>query len=143
VVSVISPIEASPPSGTTGGGYFLSVTIEVRTGAVVQLKQLFSKPSQALFVMAKSVKREALTEYGQSSFCYGNPGLGDLKSDRRSISNFALASNGLVVGSPGETICPWSVETVVPYSSVRPYLSPLGKWLVFGIRSPEVVAGRL
>jgi hypothetical protein len=134
VVSLISPIEAAPPDGTTGGGYFLSITVNVQTNTVVHLNQLFTKSRSAFTTIKQYVEREAFRSLGKS-FCYGGAPQ-SIKPRSNSFSNYSLSSQGLVIGMSGETICPWFVETVIPYASLTPDLSHLGKWLIEGVRVP-------
>ena len=134
VVSVMSPINAAVPSGAATGGYFVSITVNVVSNSVVALPQLFAHPRPAYALLKKEVVRGCVKEYG-SYFCTGASQ--ELAPVSTSFRNFSLSGNGLVIGSDGETIAPFSVETIISYASIEPYLSPLGQWLITGVTAPR------
>ena len=135
VISVLSTIQTSAPSGAGIGGHFVSITIDPSNSQTVELKQLFAKSSRAYaFIQELVIKR--CVELRGSDDCSGAAQILPPKSS--SFRYFALTTKGLAVGINGEVVSSWAWETTVPYSSLRPYLSTFGKWLVAGVRFPRL-----
>ena len=150
VVSALIPTNKVFPGGTGGAAWF-SVTVVVPTGRQIKLLNLFARHRRGLAALADSVKRRILTLRGQTpsqrqqyqcvrrSFHFSPLGLKPLAPKSRNYRFFALTPKGLTVGfTQGQIaspVCgnPW---IIVPYSAIRPYLSPLGSTLTNGTRYP-------
>jgi hypothetical protein len=143
VVSALVPVREVLPGGT-GGDTWLSVTVRVPSGAPVGLRGLFSQPAQGLHSLASAVRRTVLAK--NSCVRASNRGPGRAINARgfaptpKNYRFFALTARGFAVGFPidqvGASSC-GGVQTTVPYSVVRPYLSKLGQRLVSGVRRPR------
>ena len=143
VVSALIPVRELLPGGT-GGATWLSVTVQVPSGAPVGIRGLFSQPAGGLRALASAVRKKVLAT--NSCIRASNRGPGRAINARgfaptaRNYRYFALTAEGFVVGFPidqvGGSSCS-SVETSVPYAVVRPYLNNVGQRLVAGVRRPR------
>lgn len=145
VVSALIPNTELYPGGTDSNGW-LGVTLQVPSGVPVTLTDLFEDPTSGLTVLAAATKtqllaanscvRNALQEpVNGASFATGfDPSV-------TNYADFALVADGLAVGFPSDgqiayPVC-GSPDAVVPYATLAPYLSALGKKLVAGVRAPR------
>jgi hypothetical protein len=143
VVSALIPVREVLPGGT-GGDTWLSVTVQVPSGAPVGLRGLFSQPDRGLRALASAVRRTVLAT--NSCVRASNRGPGRVINARgfaptpTNYRYFALTAQGFAVGFPidqvGASSC-GSVHATVPYRVVRPFLSNLGQRLVSGVRRPR------
>lgn len=132
VVSALIPALELYPGGD-GGQTWISTTIDVRTGRQVSLRELLANPPLALRLLARDWKSRlgspALRAYVAEDPDGYTPTFGHFR-------HFALTPAGLAFGFPQE---PGGrrFAAVLPYRLVRPYLSPLGRRLVAGVRRPR------
>ena len=147
VVSALIPVLQVAPGGT-GGGTWISVTVQVPSGAPVGIRDLFAEPSRGLKALAGEVKRKVLSTnscvrqsvineraFGLAYSVHGfDPSV-------RNYQYFALTARGLAIGFAQDQVGGSScgpVEATVPYDAVlRPYLSELGQKLIAGVRRPK------
>jgi hypothetical protein len=122
--------EAFP--GQHGGDGWLGVTVMVDTGTRVRIGDLFSNPSRGISALATAWK--ARIEASDAAPC--------LRIYRSAYTataahyhDFALTRDGLAVGAPEIEAC-YRLVAVVPYSTLRPYLSNFGARLVTSARRP-------
>jgi hypothetical protein len=137
VVSALIPVDEILPGGHEGG-YWLSVTVLVPSGARVRLPQLFANPRAAL----RAIARLAQSTLRRESSCVRQSLARDPLLERGfapSVANFrrfALTRRGLTIGFPiGQValgICN-RVQTTLPYVALRSRLSRLGRDLVAAI----------
>ncbi len=138
VVSAIIPIctRLSGQNGSCQG--FISVTVQVPSGRLVTIDDLFAKPRHGLSALAVAFRKRAAA-YGGCfrSFLRIFPEW--FFPIEKNYQQFALTRRGLAIGWPGVTAdlgaCNTAVATV-PYSVLLPYLSKLGLKLVAGVRQP-------
>jgi hypothetical protein len=144
VTSVLVPVLKLYPGGNDGSEW-LSSTIEVPTGEVVQLSQVLNGRA-GLEGLAAHVK----TELRASNRCVAaslrrwrtGPNFYEgLAADSSNYRTFALLPSGFAIGFPiGQVGYPTCnrVEVTVPYSKASEFLSPLGRSLVTEVRAPIV-----
>jgi hypothetical protein len=143
VVSVLVPIRRRAPGGT-GGATWLSITVQVPSGAPVGIRDLFAEPSRGLQALATAVRKKVLSTNSCIQASFTDPVGAELNArgfapTPRNYRYFALAPTGLAVGFPQDQVGGSScsrVEATVPYAVVRRHLSPLGRKLVAGVRAP-------
>jgi hypothetical protein len=140
VVSVLMPEVAMIPNGT-GGETWLSITVQVPSGEMIRLRDLFAR-GDGLRVLAQTVFRQIEA----ASRCFASEGrlyhgLEDGFSPAWShYRYFSLTASGLAIGFPTASIAPppcGRIKTIVPYQIIAPYLTNLGKNLVAGVRAPK------
>jgi hypothetical protein len=132
VVSALLPVRELYPGGNDGDGW-IAVTIHVPSAERVGLGQLFNDPAVALPALAGAWLGR-LSD-GERIFCVVNY-LTDYSPTLRHYRNFALTATGIAVGFWQEPACERLVA-VVPYRSIRRYLSPLGRQLVAAVRTAD------
>jgi len=129
VVSALIPTLKLYP-GDTGGQTWISATIDVHSGKPVSLSQILASPALALPALIAAWNTHAqltpLTSSGHDIAGYA-PSFTHYR-------HFALTPAGLAFGF---TLSGSRSATVIPYRIVRPYLSPLGRRLVAGVRRPR------
>ncbi len=138
VVSALIPALEVYPDGNEGQTW-IATTIDTRSGRSVSLRDLLANPPLALRQLASDWKAQLR----------GSPLWTSVAEDPASYTptldhyrHFALTPSGLAFGFPQEPAGP-RIAAVIPYRLVRPYLSPLGRHLVAGVRRPRAVrAGR-
>ena len=144
VVSALIPVRQLLPGGT-GGATWLSVTVQVPSGAPVGIRDLFAQPARGLRALATAVRRKVLSTNSCIRASFRDPVGGALNArgfdpTPSNYRYFALTASGLAIGFPIEQVggasC-GSVQTRVPYTVVHPYLSELGRKLVAGVRAPQ------
>jgi hypothetical protein len=140
VVSVLLLDEELYPGGTDGGGC-ISLTVEVPSATKVDLLALFSADAHPLQVLS-ALSRSSLLSTGWAPILNeADPTLplqffewlGGSGPDLANFPHFALTSGGLALGMQVSIGCD---PVTIPYSSLIPYLSPLGRALVNGVREP-------
>ena len=144
VVSELIPILELFPGGNDGAGW-LSVTLQVPSAAVVSIGALFSSAPAGLQAVALGVRsRLNKIQCFRSGFTDPIASTGfnrALEPRAQNFRYFALTSTGLAVGFPNgqvaEPAC-GRVAVVIPYHSLRLYLSPMGSRLVAGVRQPNM-----
>jgi len=132
VVSALIPVLRLYPGGNDGQTW-ISTTVDVRSGRAVSLRQLLANPSLALPVLASDWKSRLRNSVLWPSVA------GDSASYTPSFAHyryFSLTPTGLAFGFAQEPAGP-RLAAVIPYRLVRPYLSPLGRRLVAGVRRPR------
>lgn len=145
VVSALIPTLELYPGGADGQ-WWLSVTVQVSTGHLLDLSDLFASPQRGLAAIATAVRRTLPAENACVRASLADPILG--KDFSRSFDAtwnnyryFALTTEGLAIGFPvGQVagpVCGRAIA-VVPYSVVIPYTGELGRQLIRGIRRPEI-----
>lgn len=147
VVSELVPVLEAYPAGVPAETWE-SLTVDVPSARGVGLAQLFSSPSQGLSVLAARAYREVLAGDSQTDHCVqlvqgrrpvGGSPPGAFAPSVANYEHFALTASGLAVGIPqgavASDVC-GRVEATIAYSTLRPYLSALGRRLVAGVREP-------
>lgn len=127
VVSALMPLRAMAP-GAGIGRTWIAVTVQVATGRLIAIDELFSDPVQGLRFFGTKW-RAAVRRNGGGRCGYRDP------PTATSYRHFALLPSGLTVGmSEGGSCGDW--YAAVPYQTLRPYLSKLGATLIAGVRRP-------
>jgi hypothetical protein len=135
VVSALLPATKLYPCGNEGQGW-ISMTIRVPSGKQVRLAQLFRDPEgEGLFKLGMAWFRVVARERNWQLECVV-PNLRDYEPTLQNYRYFSLTPRGLALAFWQEPACS-RVEAIVPYRSLRPYLSPLGKQLIAGVRRPR------
>jgi hypothetical protein len=133
VVSALLPATELYPCGNDGQGW-VGMTVQVPSGRQVKLAQLFSDPEgQGLFrlgvawfrVIARDWRLTCVVGY-----------LRDYEPSLRNYRYFALTPRGLALAFWQEPAC-MRIQGVVPYAALQPYLSPLGRRLIAGVRPAQ------
>ncbi len=134
VVSALIPALKLFPDGN-GGQTWISATVDVWSGRTVSLRQLLANPSLALPVLASEwkarLRQTVLWPYVAKDPAGYTPSFAHYRY-------FALTPSGLAFGF-GQEPTGSRLVAVIPYRLVRPYLSPLGRRLVAGVRPPRTV----
>ncbi|HZT84090.1 MAG TPA: hypothetical protein VE984_01540 [Gaiellaceae bacterium] len=132
VVSALIPALELHPGGGAGQTW-IAATVDVRSGKAVSLRQLLANPPLALPVLAADwkarLRHTTLWPYVAQDTAGYTPSFAHYRY-------FALTPTGLAFGfrqEPGGS----RFAAVIPYRLVRPYLSPLGRRLVAGVRRPR------
>lgn len=132
VVSALIPALELHPGGNDGQTW-ISATIDVRSGKPVSLRDLLASPRLAL----PPLVREWKARLGSSTLSgYVTEDLERYTPTLAHYRYFALTPKGLAFGQPQEPAGS-RFAGVIPYRLVRPYLSPLGRRLVSGVRRPR------
>lgn len=132
VVSALIPALELYPGGS-GGQTWISATIDVRSGKVISLRQLLANPPLALAVLASEWKAQLRHTVPGADLAKDADGYTPSFGHYR---NFALTPTGLAFGF-GQGPAGSRISAVIPYRLVHPYLTPLGKRLVAGVRRPK------
>jgi len=140
VVSALLPATKLYPCGNEGQGW-VSMTVRVPSGRQVRLAQLFRDPEgEGLFKLGVAWFRVVARERSWHLECV----VVHLRHYEPTLQNyryFSLTPRGLALAFWQEPACS-RVEAIVPYRTLRPYLSRLGKELIAGIRRPRRVCAR-
>jgi hypothetical protein len=132
VVSALIPALRLYPGGSDGQAW-ISATVEVRSGRAVSLRELLMNPTLALPLLVRDwkagLRRSTLWHYVAEDPASYTPTLAHYQY-------FALTPTGLAFGFSQEPAGS-RFAAVIPYRLVRPYLSPLGRRLVAGVRRPR------
>jgi hypothetical protein len=139
VASAMFPVRALYPGGNDGDRW-LSLTVEVPTGRVVEVSDLFAKPASGLAKLAAAARARLLA----TNRCVAGGERKLLAEGTRptaeNFTHFALVPAGIAVGfqlgQVAESAC-GRVDATVPYATLRPSLGPLGRRLVAGVRTPR------
>ncbi len=132
VVSALMPLTRELFPGQHGGDGWLAVTVAVPSGRRISALDLFTNRRGAIRALAAAWRAKLGGAVNICAKIYPE----SYRATARNYSHFALLANGIAVGS-------WEVEscyrfvTVLPYSVIEPYLSPLGKRLVSAVRIPR------
>jgi hypothetical protein len=135
VVSTLIPALELYPGGNDGSTW-ISATVDVRTGKLVPLRAVVA--SEALPAIAHAWSAAFMRQFRHcgaecrrwwATFRPGYP------ATFGNYQYFALLPSGLAIGTPQYPAGSRNVA-IVPYRVIRPYLTPLGKTLVAGVRWP-------
>jgi hypothetical protein len=133
VVSALIPALRLYPGGGDGQTW-ISATVEVRSGRAVSLRELLASPPLALPLLVRDwkdrLRRSTAWRYLAEDPAGYTPTLAHYR-------HFALTPTGLAFGFPQEPARS-RFAAVIPYRLVHPYLSPLGRRLVAGVRRPRI-----
>jgi hypothetical protein len=132
VVSALIPALEVRPGGNDGETW-ISATVEVRSGRSVSLRELLANPSLALPRLVRDWKTRLRGSALWPSVAGAPAGYTPTLAHYR---HFALTPRGLAFGFPQQLAGP-RFAAVIPYRLVHPYLSPLGRGLVAGVRRPR------
>jgi hypothetical protein len=133
VVSALLPAIELYLCGNDGKGW-VSMTVRVPSGRPVTLAELFRDPEgEGIYKLGvgwfRAIARDWRIECVVAHLPHYQPSL-------RNYRYFALTPHGLALAFWQEPACN-RIVGVVPYRSLRPYLSPLGRRLVAGVRRPR------
>lgn len=143
VVSVLVNDTELFPGGTDSNGW-LAVTLQVPSGVPVTVDQLFASHA-GLAALAAAAKASVLLASSCVKAGVDDPTVGALfaagfNATAQNYSSYALVPGGVAVGfwdeQVGAPVC-GNQEVVVPYATLEPFLSTLGKKLVAGVRAPQ------
>ncbi len=134
VTSVLMPATKLYPCGNEGRTW-LAVTVRVPSGATVHINDLFSEPEVGLHVLSKEWKNQVRRTKPRMWPCVEVIPT-EYRPTPSNYRNFALTPNGLAVGFWQAPACDRLYATV-PYATLHPYLSKLGRLLIKGVRGPE------
>jgi hypothetical protein len=133
VVSALLPVTRELFPGQHGGDGWLGMTVRVPSGRRVELTDLFTRPDRGIRVLAAAWKaRVGRTDARPCLRAYA-PAYTATAANYRA---FALLPRGIAVGAKEVEACYRLVE-IVPYATLRPYLSKLGSTLIAGVRRPK------
>lgn len=144
VVSVLIPTDAIFPGGNDGSGW-LSSTLLVPSAGKVTLDQLWADSSGAgLDALATAASAKVLAsnpciaqQEQQEGDANGTTFGGGIAPTARNYANFALTPSGLAIGFAQGQLAAEACDTtkvVVPWSTLRPYLSATAKQLITELR---------
>src|SRR2546423_1924269 len=143
VVSTLIPAIERFPGGNDGGEW-LSATVRVPSGTRVEILDLFSPPSRGLAALARAARKYGVANNRCVAYSvhseFGRTFLRRFSPTLRHYRNFALLPDGLAVGfGTGEVTIPTCgrILVTVPYRTLRPYLSELGRTLTAAVRPPR------
>jgi hypothetical protein len=111
--------------------HWVSATVHIPTGESVSLEQLFAS-ARGVQVFGNAWRRNLAR--GRRG-CVAADYVGPYSPTADYFRNFALTPDGLAAGVSIDGACS-QLLAVVPYSTLRPYLSKLGARLVAGVRPP-------
>jgi hypothetical protein len=142
VVSALIRVSAPPPHGNEGA-WWGSVTVDVATGHVVRLGDLFAGVAPALKALARAARRELSANNpcvrGSLADPQGHYALG-FAPTTVDYQDFALLPTGIAVGFSNDQVSGPAcgrVEVTIPYSVVRPFMAKEGIRLMRGVRWPK------
>jgi hypothetical protein len=132
--SVVSALLAAfelNPCGNDAQGW-VSMTVRVPSGVPVRFSELFANPARGFRVLANAWKRQfRRSDRVQGKVVTAYPEVFAPRAFRNAY--FALAPHGLAVGF--RQVGPTSrLHAIVPYRTLRPYLSNLGLRLIASVR---------
>jgi hypothetical protein len=141
VVSVLVPLDALPPGGTSGETW-ISATVLVPSGRAVQISDLFAHPSEAMAalrtLLAKSLIASSACLVQSLGQVDGNASslASGLQPTPAAFAHFALTPYGLTVGFPQgmltDDAC-GNISATVTWSQLRPMLSAFGVGIEKGV----------
>jgi hypothetical protein len=133
VVSALFPRTQEVFEGQSGGDGWLGITVRVPSGKRVTITDLFANPMQGIKALAAAWHGEIRRTVGAPCLRIYSSVYAPTPENYRS---FALTATGIAVGTPEEAAC-YRLSAIVPYSTIRPYLSTLGSTLITGVRQPR------
>lgn len=133
VVSALIPSFAVRPGGGARQTW-ISATVDLRSGKEVSLRELLASPSLALPLLVRDWQAQLR---GSASWRYVARDPARYTPTFSHYRQFALTPAGLAFGFAQES-AGVRFAAVIPYRLVRPYLSPLGRRLVAGVRRPRL-----
>jgi hypothetical protein len=110
--------------------YWISFTIEVPTGRLVGLSELFVNPAKALVAISTYARATVLATSECAVFQEG------FAPTAENYRDFALTERGLIIGLVLGPVACGRTQAIVPWGWVRPLLNDLGQRLVGSIRTP-------
>jgi hypothetical protein len=132
VVSALLPVTREVFPGQHGGDGWLGMTVHIPSGRRVEITDLFTRPAEAIRVLAAAWKaRVGRTDARPCLRAYAP----DYTPTVAHYRAFALLPRGIAVGANEVEACYRLVE-IVPYTTVRTYLSKFGSMLITGVRRP-------
>lgn len=135
VVSALLPAMKLYPCGNEGQGW-VSMTVRVPSGRRVTLGQLFrDAEGEGLRKLGVAWFRVVARRHRWHLECVVLH-LSGYEPTLQNYRYFALTPRGLALAFWQEPACS-RVEAIVPYQTLRPYLSRLGKQLIAGVRRPR------
>ena len=141
VVSVLVPLDALPPGGTSGETW-ISATVLVPSGRAVQISDLFAHPSQAMTALRTLFAKGLIASSACVAQSLGQIGanasflVSELRPTPATFAHFAVTPYGLTVGFPQGTITDdacGNTSATVTWSQVQPMLSSLGVSIEKGV----------
>lgn len=143
VVSALISLTDLLPGGNDGLAW-LSMTVRVPSGSSVSLPDLFAQPKEGLIAVATAFRKRVLSSNRCVKDSFEDPTFGKysalgFKPTAHNYRFFALTPRGLSIGSID--VAPQAcgrVSATIPYATLRPYLSELGKELLSGVRRPRI-----
>ena len=137
VASALFPVRALYPGGNDGDRW-LSLTVEVPTGRIVEIGDLLRPGGLARLAAAARARllaTNACVARGERSLLAEGT-----SPTAENFGHFALTPAGLAVGfklgQVAGSTC-GAAQATVPYAALAPSLSPLGKRLVAGVHAPR------
>lgn len=145
VVSVLLPVTVSQPLGATLE-YWLSLTLRLPTGTSVHLEDMLANRSSGFRAIARAAREELIA----TNSCVRED---ERDSAKRAIyrqgwlplaknfQTFALVTQGIrigfLMGDVAGIPC-GSMEALVPYQTILPYMNEFGRRLVSGVRTANM-----
>lgn len=137
VVSVLMKTDASLPGGGTPAAFWISITVEVRSGKIVQLDDLFNNGTRAL----QAISSYVLTTLDKSNKCvvetpkqWVQP---ELAANSGNYSTWSLTPRGIMFAfDAGLVVSPGCgrLSITVPFSTINKFLGPTGKSIIASAR---------
>ncbi len=131
VVSALLTATREAFPGQHGGDGWLGVTVMVDTGTRVRIGDLFSNQRGISALATAWRARIQASDAAPCLHIYRSA----YTATAAHYHDFALTPHGLAVGVPEIEAC-YRLVAVIPYSTLRPYLSNLGARLVTSARRP-------
>jgi hypothetical protein len=137
VASALIPVDEIFPGGHESG-YWLSVTMRVPSGSRVALPDLLANRNRGLAALAAAATKAVLSHNRcvRDSVRQTPTYERGFRATVTNYRHFALTKRGLAVGFSIYQIALGisnRTDTTVPYSVLRPYLSPLGMRLISAV----------
>jgi hypothetical protein len=131
VVSALLPATKLYPAGTEGKTW-VAMTVEVPSGRMVGLEDLFAEPSSGIRALAAAWLKRAQRHWAPCIRLVPER----FRPSADNYRYFALTPRGVAVGFWQPPACN-RVHATVPYEVLRAHLSELGQRLVDGVRAPR------
>jgi hypothetical protein len=140
VFSALLHVEFHNPIGAECDHYWVPVTVQVPSGKPVTFGDLFSEGQAALSAIDASVRNSLVADYPGADTCIDDRAGNGLAGTVEDYQDFVLTEAGIVFGfGTGHltAVACGVMVTTVPWSIIKPYLSPLGLRLADDVRRPR------
>jgi hypothetical protein len=140
VVSALVPTVMYYPGGTANETW-LSATVDIQSGKLLSLSDLFTDPTVGLKALASASRTKLVASISGlkaelQHLQKARLSFGGFAPTRSNFQYFALLRSGLAVGFPAyQLVYAGRTQFVIPYKVIRPYLNRLGERMVAGVQT--------